>query len=77
MGGHLRASYPKPQYDRYLEFCGFTDDEAEVLSLNRRGKSNTEIWMSMGLSSSSLDRRIASIKRKIALCDQYDRQFIN
>ena len=44
---------------------GLTDDEREVLSLSRRGKSAVAIGMELGMSTRTVSRRRADIMRKI------------
>lgn len=44
---------------------GLTDDEREVLSLSRRGKSVVAISMELGMSTRTVSRRRADIMRKI------------
>ena len=44
---------------------GMTDDERDVLSLSRRGKSVVAIGMELGMSTRTVSRRRADIKRKI------------
>lgn len=44
---------------------GLTDDERDVLSLSRRGKSVVAIGMALGMSTRTVSRRRADIKRKI------------
>ena len=44
---------------------GLTVDEREVLSLSRRGKSVVAIGMELGMSTRTVSRRRADIKRKI------------
>ena len=44
---------------------GLTDDEREVLSLSRRGKSVVSIGMELGMSTRTVSRRRADIMRKI------------
>ena len=46
---------------------GLTDDEREVLSLSRRGKSVVAIGMELGMSTRTVSRRRADIMRKIKL----------
>lgn len=46
---------------------GLTDDEREVLSLSRRGKSVVAIGMELGMSTRTVSRRRADIMRKINL----------
>nr|DAT41296.1 MAG TPA: hypothetical protein [Bacteriophage sp.] len=44
---------------------GLTEDEREVLSLSRRGKSVVAIGMELGMSTRTVSRRRADIVRKI------------
>lgn len=44
---------------------GLTDDEREVLSLSRRGKSVVAIGMELSMSTRTVSRRRADIMRKI------------
>lgn len=46
---------------------GLTDDEREVLSLSRRGKSVVAIGMELGMSDSTVKRRRASLRSKIGI----------
>ena len=46
---------------------GLTDDEREVLSLSRRGKSVVAIGMARGMSDSTVKRRRASLRSKIGI----------
>ena len=46
---------------------GLTDDEREVLSLSRRGKSVVSIGIELGMSTRTVSRRRADIMRKINL----------
>lgn len=44
---------------------GLTDDEREVLSLSRRGKSVVAIGMELGMSERTVKRRRSSLAAKI------------
>lgn len=46
---------------------GLTDDEREVLSLSRRGKSVVAIGLELGMSDSTVKRRRASLRSKIGI----------
>ena len=46
---------------------GLTDDEREVLSLSRRGKSVVAIGIELGMSDSTVKRRRASLRSKIGM----------
>ena len=54
------------EYQRFIERCPFTDEEIEILNLRRKGKSRIQISMALNMSDGAVDRRIASIKRKIS-----------
>lgn len=63
------------RFDRIHQSCidaaeaayGLTDDEREVLSLSRRGKSVVAIGMELGMSDSTVKRRRASLRSKIGI----------
>ena len=46
---------------------GLTDDERDVLSLSRRGKSVVAIGLELGMSDSTVKRRRASLRSKIGI----------
>ena len=54
------------EYMRFLERCPFDEEEIAVLNLRRKGKSRIQISMMLNMSDRTVDRRIASIKRKIS-----------
>lgn len=45
--------------------CNFTPDELAVFNLRVKDHSRIEIAMKLGMSESTVDRRIRGIKRKI------------
>lgn len=61
------------RFDRIHQSCidaaeaayGLTDDEREVLSLSRRGKSVVAIGMELGMSERTVKRRRSSLAAKI------------
>ena len=54
------------EYQRLIERCPFTDEELQVLALRRKGCSVTQISIKLNISERSVNRRIESIKNKIA-----------
>lgn len=48
-----------------LDNAGFTDEEAEIFNLRRRGKSIVSIACYTHASTRTVDRRVASIIKKI------------
>lgn len=61
-----RFNYPWAEYQRLIEHCPFTDEELLVLALRRKGCSLTQISIKLNMSERSVNRRIESIKSKIA-----------
>lgn len=61
--------FNKSEYDYFIENCGFTDRQIEILNLRRRGLSIIQISMYEGkhlpTSTSTVDREIQKIKKKI------------
>ena len=61
--------FNKAEYDYFIENCGFTDRQIEILNLRRRGLSIIQISMYEGehlpTSTRTVDREIQKIKRKI------------
>lgn len=61
--------FNKSEYDYFIENCGFTDRQIEILNLRRRGMSIVEISMHEGehlpTSTRTVDREIRKIKNKI------------
>lgn len=60
-----KFDFNKSEYDYFIDECPFTDEEIEILSLRRRGKSVCCIAMRMNLSERTVQRRIKSINNKI------------
>lgn len=64
-----KLDFTKHEYDYFIENCGFTDRQIEILNLRRRGLSIVEISMYDGkhlpTSTRTVDREIRKIKNKI------------
>lgn len=65
--GQIRDNlqFPTRQLNYYINECGFTEEEEEVLRLRARGKSIVQISMAMSCSEATVSRRIKTIKNKI------------
>ena len=61
-----RFGYGYAEYQRLLEQCPFTDEERRVFDLRRRGLSVVQIGRKLNISPRTVDRRLDSIKNKIA-----------
>ena len=60
-----RLDFNKSEYEYFIENCGFTDRQKEILNLRRRGKSIIEISFEIHLSERTINREIKRIKSKI------------
>ena len=64
--GEVRGlDFNKAEYDYFIENCGFTDRQIEILNLRRRGKTIVEISMVVNLSTRTIDRELKAIRKKI------------
>ena len=56
------CSFTKPEIDRFLELCNFTDDEEQYFKLKTRDKSNAQ---AMNISESQVSKLARRVKDKI------------
>lgn len=61
----MKFEFNKTVADYIIEQAGFTDEEVTIFLLKRRGFSIVQMALELKTSTSTIDRRIASIKRKI------------
>lgn len=61
-----RFDFSYAEYEQFMERCPFTEEERNVLELRRRGLSVVQISLKLNMGTRTVDRRIRSIKRKIA-----------
>lgn len=54
------------EWELFLENCGFTDDELELIPFLRRGWAGIDIAEELSVSLSTVSRRKKSIMTKIA-----------
>ena len=62
---NIRTEFTEPECDWFRAVCNFTPDELAVFNLRVKDHSRIEIAMQLGMSESTVDRRIRGIKRKI------------
>lgn len=62
---NLRTEFTEPECEWFRRVCNFTRDEREVFDLRVKDHSRIEIAMKLGMSESTVDRKIRGIKRKI------------
>lgn len=55
----------KDEWDDFVENCGFTDDELEIVAFLRRGWASIDIAEELNVSHSTLKRRRTRIGNKI------------
>lgn len=62
---NIRNEFTEPECEWFRRMCNFTPDELAVFNLRVKDCSRVEIAMKLGMSESTVDRRIRGIKRKI------------
>ena len=62
---NIRNEFTEPECEWFRNVCNFTPDERKVFDLRVKDNSRIEIAMKLGMSESTVDRRIRGIKRKI------------
>ena len=75
-GEKCNLQFPTKELNYYLNNCGFTDEEKDILIYRARGKSIVQIAFLLGekktgtyYSISTVERRIRKIKQKINKID--------
>lgn len=62
---NIRTEFTEPECEWFRAVCNFTPDELNVFNLRVKDHSRIEIAMKLGMSESTVDRRIRGIKKKI------------
>lgn len=62
---NLKTEFTKIECDKFRELCNFTDEELKVFNLRVRDKSVVEIAENLNISTTTVNRRIKNIKKKI------------
>ena len=62
---NIRNEFTEPECEWFRKVCNFTPDELAVFNLRVKDPSRIEIAIQLGMSESTVDRRIRGIKRKI------------
>lgn len=62
---NIRNEFTEPECQHFREVCNFTPEELAVFDLRVKDNSLVQIADKLGMSSSTVDRRIKNIKRKI------------
>ncbi len=60
-----KFDFSSAEIKRFIDNCGFTDEEIVILHMRRKGKSIVQIAMDLGLSERTAQRRVKSINHKI------------
>ena len=61
----MKFDFTKKEYEFFLDNCFFTEEEEKILLLKLKGNTTLQISIKLNLSTSTVDRRIKSIKKKI------------
>lgn len=62
---NIRSEFTEPECEWFRRVCNFTPEEEAVFNLRVKDHSRVEIADELGMSVSTVDRRIRRIKRKI------------
>lgn len=62
---NIRSEFTEPECELFRKVCNFTPEEEAVFNLRVKDHSRVEIADRLGMSVSTVDRRIRRIKRKI------------
>lgn len=62
---NIRTEFTEPECEFFRLACNFTPEELAVFNLRVRDRSRVEIALQLGMSESTVDRRIKNIKKKI------------
>lgn len=62
---NIRSEFTEPECECFRRVCNFTPEEEAVFNLRVKDHSRVEIADELGMSVSTVDRRIRRIKRKI------------
>ena len=62
----LIRDYTKPELDRFIECCNFTDDELQYFLLKSKDKSNVQISFEMNVSEPQVSNPAKRVKAKMA-----------
>lgn len=62
---NIKTEFTRLECERFRQDCNFTPEERAVFDLAIQNKSNVQIGLDLGMSQSTVTRRIKAIKRKI------------
>lgn len=62
---NIKKEFTVPECERFRKDCNFTPDERAVFDLRVKGYYNVEIASALGMSESTVSRRLRDVKRKI------------
>lgn len=62
----LLRDYTKPELERFIEYCNFTDSEMQYFLLKSKDKSNIQISFEMNISERQVSTLAKRVKRKIS-----------
>lgn len=60
-----KFDFTRLEYEYFLKECAFSDEEIAVFELKRKGKSITEMALTLNMSESTVSRRVNSIYKKM------------
>ena len=57
--------FTKPELDRFIELCNFTEDELEYFNLKAKNKSNVQVALQMHISEAQVSKLAKRVKNKM------------
>lgn len=57
--------FTEPECEHLRRWCNFTDEERAVFDMRVKGRSIVETCMALNMSESTVNRRVAAVKKKI------------
>lgn len=59
------CDFTKPELDRFIELCNFSEQELQYFNLRAKNRSNVYIAMEMNVSESQVSKLARKVKSKI------------
>lgn len=61
----LLRDYTKPELNRFLENCNFTDSELRYFELKSKDRTNVQISLEMNISEQQVSKLARRVKNKV------------
>lgn len=61
----LLKEFTEPECEHLRKMCNFTEEERAVFDMRVKGRSIIETCLALNMSESTVNRRVAAVKKKI------------